>query len=251
MSPAASWTARAPTRSTIWRSARAAATPATAGISSGSLTVGNAVQGALQVGDFGGTGTFNQSGGTVTDDGAFNVGNQGGTGTYNLSGGKLVLAGGNIDVIGRNTTSAGTLRATARWRSAAACWTCSLAASLSWATTRTRAAGNGHGQIIQTGGTLEIEAGNHLYLSAAGNGEYDLNGGKLEVGGSNSLVQNYNGLGGTGTFNLGGGTIEVTGSELVTNVNATLTAGTTSTIDVGTLGADFTGTIYRFGQSRD
>ncbi len=60
-------------------------------------------------------------------------------------------------------------------------------------------------------------------------------------------MQNYNGLGGTGTFNLGGGTIEVTGSELVTNVNATLTAATTSTIDVGTLGADFTGKITGSG----
>ena len=105
----------------------------------------------------------------------------------------------------------------------------------------------GSGQIIQTGGTLEIEAGSQLFLSAAGNGEYDLNGGKLEVGGSNSLVQNYNGHGGTGTFNLGGGTIEVTGSELVTNVNATLTAATTSTIDVGTLGADFTGAVTGAG----
>ncbi len=60
-------------------------------------------------------------------------------------------------------------------------------------------------------------------------------------------MQNYNGLGGTGTFNLGGGTIAVTGSELVTNVNATLTAATTSTIDVGTLGADFTGAVTGSG----
>src|SRR6202000_243702 len=103
------------------------------------------------------------------------------------------------------------------------------------------------GLIIQTGGTLEIEAGNHLDLSAAGNGEYDLKRGSVEVGGSNSLVENYNGLGGTGSFNLGGGTIKVTGSELVTDVNVTLTAGTTSTLNAGSLGADFTGKISGSG----
>ena len=39
----------------------------------------------------------------------------------------------------------------------------------------------------------------------------------------------------------------MTGSELVTDVNVTLTAGTTSTLNVGTLGADFTGAVTGAG----
>ncbi|MET0261393.1 MAG: hypothetical protein ABW223_00745, partial [Rariglobus sp.] len=72
---------------------------------------------SFRVGDWGGTGVFNQNAGTVkvgssTESAALNIGNQGGTGTYNLSGGTLELSNG-INVVGRshgsNAASEGTL----------------------------------------------------------------------------------------------------------------------------------------------
>ena len=180
----------------------------------------------------------------MTDEGSLNVGNQGGSGTYNLSGGTLRLEGGALDVIGRNT---GTHPASNGTIAISGTGVLDVKSAELILGDNTAAGAEGSGKIIQTGGTVDIEAGSQLFLSAYGNGEYDLNGGKLEVGGSNSLVENYNGTGGTGTFNLGGGTIQVTGSELVTDANVTLTAGTTSTLNVGTLGADFTGAVTGAG----
>ena len=66
----------------------------------------------MQVGDFGGTGTVNQTGGTVRFGGAtpvsLNIGNQGGNGTYNLSAGMLSFDGAGVPsfvVLGRNAPS--------------------------------------------------------------------------------------------------------------------------------------------------
>jgi hypothetical protein len=86
-------------------------------VSGGAISFGT----GLQVGDFGGQGTLNQTGGTVRVDAtcgdpahcaALHIGNQGGTGTYNISGGELDLVGSNNE-LGRSTgtkpPSAGTL----------------------------------------------------------------------------------------------------------------------------------------------
>ena len=100
----------------------------------------------------------------------------------------------------------------------------------------------GSGTINQTGGTLTIDSGSRLFLAATGNGTYNLDGGTLQIGGS-SLFGNFNSLGGTPTFNLGGGTIQVIGSPLATTVDATLVAGTTSTIDTNGIGATWSGVL--------
>jgi hypothetical protein len=211
---------------------------ATASLSGGVLTIGT----ALQIGDYGGTGTFNQTAGTLVLNGSLNIGNQGGTGTYNLSGGTLMLESGTYD-IGRNTganpTSQGTLNITGGLLDVVSDY-------LIVGNRETSATpGQGTGLLTQTGGTLRIEAGKWLYLGATGNGEYDLNGGTLEIGGS-SLKSNYTG-GGTYVFKLGGGTIQVTGTALTTKVNATLTDATTSTLALGGLGATFSGTVSGSG----
>src|SRR5262249_56203811 len=74
-------------------------------VSGGTITFGT----TLQVGDFGGRGTVNQTGGTVnviplcgslSHCAALNIGNQGGNGTYAISGGELFVSVVNI---GRNT----------------------------------------------------------------------------------------------------------------------------------------------------
>jgi fibronectin-binding autotransporter adhesin len=85
-------------------------------VSGGTISFGT----GLQVGDFGGQGTLNQTGGTVrveatcgdfTHCAALHIGNQGGTGAYNISGGELDLVGG-LNELGRSTgthpASAGT-----------------------------------------------------------------------------------------------------------------------------------------------
>ena len=128
----------------------------------------------------------------MTDEGSLNVGNQGGSGTYNLSGGTLRLEGGALDVIGRNT---GTHPASNGTIAISGTGVLDVQSAELILGDNTAAGAEGSGKIIQTGGTVEIEAGSQLFLSAYGNGEYDLNGGKLEVGGSNSLVENYNGHG--------------------------------------------------------
>src|SRR5262249_56741100 len=78
-------------------------------VSGGTISFGT----GLQVGDFGGQGTLNQTGGTVTvaatcgdfsHCAALHIGNQGGTGTYNISGGELDLVGGNNE-LGRSNSN--------------------------------------------------------------------------------------------------------------------------------------------------
>jgi outer membrane autotransporter protein len=225
----------------------------TVSISSGRLNVGV----ALQVGDFGGVGTVNQTGGIVTVKadcsdatrcGSLNIGNQGGTGTYNISAGELNLFG-SLHSIGRNTSTR-----------AAGDGTLNISGGVVSLVRDTDSDfynpgdliigdrdeggsdGESSGTIHQTGGVLRIGPESHIYLAGYGSGTYDLLGGTFEIGGS-SLVGHYNGTAGAYDFNLGGGVIKVTGSKLVTDVNATLLDDTLSGIDVGTFGADWNGKL--------
>ncbi len=179
---------------------------------------------------FGGTGTVNQTGGTVmvkaacptiANCAALNIGNQGGTSTYDISGdGKLILEGGSHS-IGRNEgprpAGNGTLNISDNAlvelrpstenpvndhgfmvigdRSQS-----NVRASTTAAAPSTRAA-------APSASTPDRE----LYLAGYGHGTYNLNGGTLEIGG-NSLNGVYNNVGGSYDFNLGGGTIKVIGS---------------------------------------
>lgn len=200
---------------------------------------------SLRVGDFGGVGVFNQSGGTVNIGGAavagsFNIGNQGGNGTYNMSGGTM-----NMGVVG-DVTSAG-LHSIGRSTSAANNSTGVFAITGGTVNVNAGELINGDREaggagattsstINLSGGTLSVKAGANLWLSAHDNlaaidSTFNLSGtGVLEVG-DGSLQAGYGGGTGAYAFNLNGGTIRVIGSDLTTTVDATLlgasaTAGT-------------------------
>ena len=184
---------------------------------------------SLRVGDFGGTGVFTQQAGTVAVGGpgvaaALNIGNQGGSGTYNLEGGNLVLAGG-LNVLGRssgsNPASSGVLNVSG------GVLELTNGSSLIVGNNFNRPA-HGTGVVNQTGGTVRVSDG-ALFVAGYGNGSYNLNDGVLEVGGS-GLRARYNNTLSTSVFTLGGGTLKVIGSNLATDVAPVLAAGTTSTI---------------------
>ena len=217
------------------------------------LVGGVAVAGSFRVGDFGGTGTFNQSGGTVTlaNSSALNIGNQGGSGTYNLSGGTLTLNNG-LHVIGRSDAvkpaSQGALNL-----SGTGALLVRNGGSLFLGNNVSNPNSGFSGTLTQTGGTLSFATGTHFYLSAYTTGVYNLNGGTLEIGGA-SFKSTYNGQGDGGTFNFGGGTIKVLGTSLVTDVGVNLVDGTTSTINTNGLDATFssdfggTGAFEKIGE---
>ena len=218
-------------------------------VSGGTISFGT----GLQVGDFGGQGTLNQTGGTVRVDAtcgdpahcaALHIGNQGGTGTYNISGGELDLVGSNNE-LGRSTgskpRSAGTLNI-----SGTGVVDLSANGSLIIGYGNENTSPNtSQGLIDQTGGTLRVHNGSTLYLTGANSSSsvYNLTGGTLEIGG-NSLKAGYGGTSNPYQFNLGGGTIKVIESALVTTVNATLASGV-STIDTNGLGATWSGRPVR------
>ncbi|MGF6305186.1 MULTISPECIES: autotransporter family protein [Paraburkholderia] len=218
----------------------------TLNVSGGTLTFNS----ALQVGDFGGTGTVTQTAGNVVfgtpgTPVSLNLGNQGGTGTYNLSGGTATFGNSATDfmTLGRNSGSSAPSSGTLNLSGG----TFKLAnGALFLGSNLVSTAGEGTGTINQTGGTLAIGGASRLYLAAAGNGTYNLSGGTLQIGGS-SLFGDYNNLGGIYAFNLGGGTIQVVGSALSAGVNATLVGGTTSAIDTNGIGASWSGVLSGSG----
>ncbi|BDV36763.1 hypothetical protein DSM21852_00160 [Methylocystis bryophila] len=217
-------------------------------ITGGTLTIPNAAGSAFQVGDFGGQGTVTQKGGTVHAGYSVNIGNQGGSGLYSISGGELDLSAllntvgrntgsnpgstGELDIIGGLVDVAGTGGNAAR-----------LIIGYGGSTSA-----QSHGTVTQTGGTLRIHNDSTFNLSGlnSSTGIYNLNGGTLQIGG-NSLLAGYGAGAPHYQFNLGGGTIQVYGSALTTSVNATLTAGSTSTIDTNGLGATFSGVLSGSG----
>ncbi|RYD33804.1 MAG: hypothetical protein EOP87_10365, partial [Verrucomicrobiaceae bacterium] len=193
----------------------------------------------IQVGDFGGSGTFNQTGGSITLGQSIpnylNIGNQGGSGVFNLSGGSFEIANGFLN-LGRSTqATAGTGELNI---SGTAELTIGDLADLIIGD-RDGAGADGAGTVNQTGGTVRVQGNGELWVGAHGAGTYNLDGGRLEIGGA-ALKKNYQSTAGS-TFNLGGGTIAVTGSALTTDVRLKLTDGTTSTIDTASFGATVDG----------
>ncbi|HYG06008.1 MAG TPA: autotransporter outer membrane beta-barrel domain-containing protein [Stenotrophomonas sp.] len=215
-------------------------------VSGGTLTVGT----VMQVGDFGGTGSVNQAGGSVVltplcgnpaNCVGLNIGNQGGSGTYSLSGGTLDFSQGFV-VLGRNTdpnpASTGVLDISGSGHA-------TFGPGSSVILGNNNAAANlGSGTINQSGGTLTVDNGAFLYLSGSGAGTYNLNGGTLQIGGS-SLVDNYLNLGGSYALNLGGGTVQAYGSALIADANATLSGG--STLDSNGLSITWNGMLSGAG----
>lgn len=209
-------------------------------LSSGSMDISQ----AFQVGDFGGTGTFTQTGGSINvlASASFNIGNQGGTGVYNLSGGSLSLTGG-LYTLGRadggNPAGNGTLNLSAAG-------TIDVLGGNFIIGDRSSLSGavhNGYGTVNQTGGTFRVGNGANLFLAglaptvAGAVNRYNLTGGVLEIGGT-SLQPHYSGAS-PYEFNLGGGTIRVIGSSLSTSAKPTFVAATVSTIATGSFNANF------------
>src|SRR6516162_2311513 len=140
-------------------------------VSGGTISFGT----GLQVGDFGGQGTFNQTGGTVTvaatcgdpaHCAALHIGNQGGTGTYNISGGELDLVGSNNE-LGRSTgnkpPSAGTLNISG---TGVVDLSANGALIIGYGNENT-SPNTSQGLIDQRGGTLRVHNGSTLYLTGA------------------------------------------------------------------------------------
>jgi hypothetical protein len=193
---------------------------------------------SLRIGDFGGTGVFDQTGGSVTANGSFNVGSNGGNGTYDLSGGSLTITNGSVSDVAYSSGSATSTGAI----NLSGTGSMSLEDGTNLILSNRSSGPGGTGVFTQTGGTLSVDGTSGLFLTGSGSGTYNLNGGTLEIGGT-SLVGNYNNAGGTYAFNGGGGTIEVTGSDLTTDVNMTLDSGTRTTINTNGLNATFNGNI--------
>jgi autotransporter-associated beta strand protein len=201
---------------------------------------------ALQVGDFGGVGVVNQTGGDVTISGSFNVGNQGGNGTYNLNGGSLTLSDG-LYAIGRSTTA--TRNSTGSLNISGGLLEVTDGNFVIGGRDAGGAASATHGTVTQTGGIFQVDGtggATNLFLGGYNTSEYNLNGGILAIGG-NALQGLYNNVNGTYAFNLGGGTIKVINAALTTSVNATLVANATSTIDTNGLGATWSGILSGSG----
>ncbi len=246
---------------------------ATATMSGGTLNItGNFAGGppcvggcpSLRIGDFGGIGVFNQSGGTVNIGAlnvaaSLNIGNEGGNGTYNMSSGTL-----NMGILG-NANSAGLYsigRSTTNANNSVGVF------NISGGTVNVNAGDlingdrDGPGNLATTsstinlsGGTLSVRNGANLWLSAFNNAGaidsvFNLSGtGVLEIG-DGRLQANYGGGGGAYEFNLNGGQIRVIDSDLTTTVNAILlgasaTAGTQ--INTNGLNANWNGILSGAG----
>ena len=220
-------------------------------VSGGIITFGT----TLQVGDFGGQGTVNQTGGTVnviplcgslSHCAALNIGNQGGNGTYAISGGELFVSVVNIGRnTGNNPGSTGALNISGGVVDLSTMSGGGGSLVIGYGNSDPNKA-QSQGAIEQTGGTLRVHNGATLYLSGqnTSTGRYDLSGGTLEIGG-NSLKAGLNTITPHYQFNLGGGTIKVIDTALVTSVNANLSG--VSTIDTNGLGATFSGVLSGTG----
>ena len=212
-------------------------------MSGGSLTIDT----SLTIGSFGAIGQVNQTGGDVrifagcgdvARCASLNIGNQGGTGTYAISGGSLVFDGPGFVILGRNdgaNASTGTLNLGGTGQVTVNQGQIVVGNNLA-------SSNPGSGTINQTGGTFTVASAANLFLGGSGSGTYNLAGGTLQIGGA-SLAHSYLNLGGSYAFNLGGGTVQVIGSTLNTSVDATLLAGTTSTIDTNGFGANWSGML--------
>jgi len=224
----------------------------------------------MSVGEFGGTGVVNHTGGTIKVAGAvgvspasFAVGNQGGDGTYNISGGVLQF-GDAADPINSGIWGVG--RSTASATDATTNGTLNISGT-GLVDVQTGDLVNGDrdaairaggettvSTITMTGGELRVRADGEFFLAgfnnnAAVDSTFNLNGGQLTIGGA-SLQEYYAGGTGVYQFNFGNGTIMVSGSALTTTADATLTGATQltgATINTNGLGATWSGDLTGTG----
>ncbi|MEO6847918.1 MAG: autotransporter-associated beta strand repeat-containing protein [Chthoniobacterales bacterium] len=204
----------------------------------------DATASSFRIGDFGATGTFTQTGGSVSVSGSLNIGNQGGHGTYTISAGSLSLEAG-LSTLGRTSGGSASSSGSTGELDISGTATVNLHANSQFILSNwypTTVAVQGTGILNQTGGTLAVANTATLTLTGFGTGTYNLNGGTLQIGGD-SLHGVFGTQSGTYHFNLGGGTIQVAGVDLITSVHATLTASTSSTIDTNGLNATLSGAL--------
>ncbi|MGN6506035.1 MAG: beta strand repeat-containing protein, partial [Tepidisphaeraceae bacterium] len=198
--------------------------PLTQSIDNGTLqmTAGYLNASTLRVSNGGTSGTVTQSGGTVSVAGDIAVGGTGstgnfpgfgGTGTYNLSGG--TVSGGSLTLGGDRTgtlnQSGGTVSVNSVSMTSGATagnnnyYT--LSAGSLTTNGLTMASGSltyGTGAITQTGGVLTVN-GNIVYATPYASGTYALNGGELHVNNIVGSASIFN----SPTFGLNGGTLFV------------------------------------------
>lgn len=225
-------------------------------LSAGSLHGSNS-WGALHVGDWGGQGQINQTGGAVDLFGAIVIGNEGGIGVYNLSGGTIDLrrpVGDNAAlIIGRATnhrTGHGTLNVSGGTLTlgAESAAPGNVAMILGGLSDNVAAYANATGIVNQTGGVVRFE--NAILKFGRGDGTYNLDGGFLEIGGTNAITATP---GGSYAFNFGGGTLRLI-DHLTTSIDMRVvdnnpnTGGgaanvTTSFIDTNGYNATFSGSL--------
>lgn len=220
---------------------------------------------AVAIGDSGGVGTFNLSGGTLdlkTNSGSnkitnLAVGTTGGTGTLAQSGGAVMIGTnfsigtGSASSNGMYTMTGGTLTGFGVGEGSSfiylgdeggtGTWNIGGTANVDLASTTTVYVGGDEngvsgntGAIVQSGGTATFDGNLILGRLAGSTGTYDLDGGTLEIGGNRLLAGD-----GTASLKLGGGTLKVTGTNLGTAVVTELKAGTSSKIDADGLDAIF------------
>jgi autotransporter-associated beta strand protein len=178
---------------------------------------------------------------------AFNIGNQGGNGTYNLSGGTInFTSAGGILTVGRASASSGGASSTGTLNISGGTLEVGSNANMVIGNNSMGGGAQTEGTVEQTGGILQVDNTANLYLQGYNKATYNLDGGILRIGGT-SLNAAWTNFGspnnGTYTFNLGGGTIQALDTTLNTSVLANLVGGTTSTIDTNTVGVTWGGVI--------
>ena len=218
-------------------------------ITGGQLNVGDASNyGRFFVGAYDGTGVVSQSGGTVNTTGPVNIGNRGGTGTYSLSAGTLnagqfaAANDSNALILGRSRTGQQT-NVSKGYLNISGTGSLVLNANtplqIGGDSGSTAALSEGH--VTQSGGTVTVQSS--IDIGSKGYGDYSLNGGTLQVGGSAGLTSTS----GNYAFNLGGGTLKVINSDLATGVRATLTAASVSTVNTNGFNGTFSNGVTGAG----
>lgn len=168
----------------------------------------------LWVGQNGGNGTLNMSGGTISSNDWMIIGRQTGTGVFNFSGGTVNSNGGQAFVIADKADSDGTNPTTG---------TLNMSGTAELNMTREFWVGNGvnsNGTLNMKGGTVRIN--NWVAIGRNGaTGVFNMEGGAFfkESGDGQSFIVGTGG--GTGTLNQTGGTMTLTSGQVWIGEGAT------------------------------
>ena len=194
------------------------------------------------MGCFGVTGTFTQSGGTQAVSNLLQLGFAG-TGAYSLSGGFLnasytMIGYMGLDATGAFTQSGGTNASSYLYLgyNDFTSGTYSLSGSGLLSTNIEYLGYSGTGSFTQSGGTNAVSGSLCLAYTSGSSGTYNLNGGVLSIA---ALSQGN----GAAAFNFGGGTLQAAG-QFSTTVAMTLTgSGGNATVNTSGYAVTFSGNL--------